>query len=214
MRQKKIAPLSKAADSQAEPPPAKPRGRPRSDQATAAVLAAAYKLIAQHGLRGATVDAIAAESGVSKMTIYKWWSSRTLLLIDAFLEHASILLPFPENTDPVQAITLHALRYVVALKSEFGDIQRAVIAECMTENGNATLFFERYLSSRRKLGRDLIERGQRDGLIKATQSAEALYDQIYGTIFYRFLFGLPELDKTFVKTLVVSTLKPDPALRV
>lgn len=209
MRRKNTTPLSTAADAQAESEPTtKRRGRPRSDEATTAVLAAAYRLTAELGLRGATIDAIAAESGVSKMTIYKWWSGRTLLLIDAFLEHATQLLPLLEHIDPVQAITLHATRYVTALKGEFGDVQRAVIAECMTENGGATLFFERYLRSRRKLGSDIIERGQRAGLINASQSAEALYDQIYGAIFYRFLFGLPKLDKAFVKTLVASTLNP------
>lgn len=184
------------------------RGRPRSDAAAAAVLAAAYRLTAERGLRGATLDAIAAESGVSKVTIYKWWNGRTLLLIDAFLEQATRLLPLRADIDPVRAITLHATRYVKALKGEFGDVQRAVLAECMTEGGGENLFYERYLRSRRKLGCEIIARGQREGSVRAGEPPETLYDRIYGPIFYRFLLGLPKLDQAFVQTLVASTLQP------
>jgi AcrR family transcriptional regulator len=184
------------------------RGRPRSDDAAAAVRAAAYRLTAERGLRGATLDAIAAESGVSKVTIYKWWSGRTLLLIDAFLERATRLLPLREDLDPVQAITLHATRYVAALKGEFGDVQRAVLAACMAEGGGERLFYEHYLRSRRQLGCEIIERGQRAGSVRADTPAEVLYDRIYGPIFYRFLLGLAKLDRAFVQNLVVSTLQP------
>lgn len=184
------------------------RGRPRSGDSAAAVLAAAYRLTAERGLRGATLDAIAAESGVSKVTIYKWWSGRTLLLVDAFLERARQQLPLREDVDPVRAITQHATRYVAALKGEFGDVLRAVLAECMADGGGQQLFYERYLRSRRKLACEIIERGQRAGAVRTDVSAEALYDRIYGPIFYRFLFGLPKLDRAFVQDLVTSTLQP------
>lgn len=184
------------------------RGRPRSDAAAGAVLVAAYRLTAERGLRGATLDAIAAESGVSKVTIYKWWSGRPLLLVDAFLAQATRLLPLREDIDPVQAITLHATRYVAALKGELGAVQRAVLAECMAEGGGERLFFEYYLRSRRRLGCQIIERGQRAGSVRADEPAETLYDRIYGPIFYRFVLGLPGLDRVFVQRLVASTLQP------
>ena len=191
--------------------PSRPRGRPRSDAATTAVLAAAYRLCAAQGLRGATMQAIAAESGVSKMTIYKWWDSRLALLIDAFLCQTTASLPLSEAEAPVVAIHAHALRYVEALKGDLGRVQLAVLAECMAETGSSSLFVERYLSIRRTLGLSVIRRGQRDGSIRATRPAAALYDQIYGTIFYRFQFGLAGLDRAFVKSLVDSTFEGGPA---
>jgi hypothetical protein len=72
----------------------------------------------------------------------------------------------------------------------------------MAETGNSELFVARYLSVRRALGVRVIRRGQRDGSIASQRPAEALYDQIYGTIFYRFQFGLKGLDKAFVQALV------------
>lgn len=190
------------------PDPAAPRrpGRPRSEAAAAAVLEAAWRLCAAHGLRGATLQAIAVESGVSKMTIYKWWDSRLALLIDAFLQQATAMLPLSRAEPPVEAIRAHALRYLAALQGDLGRVQLAVLAECMAETGSSALFVERYLSIRRKLGAGVIRRGQRDGLIGADQPAEALYDQIYGAMFYRFQFGLPGLNRAYVSALVEKTL--------
>jgi AcrR family transcriptional regulator len=188
----------------------RPRGRPRSEVAASAVLDAAYRLCAADGLRGATMQAIAAESGVSKMTIYKWWDARLPLLIDAFLRQTTVVLPLSVTDAPVAAIGAHALRYVAALQGDLGRVQLAVLAECMAETGSSALFVERYLSIRRQLGVSVIRRGQRDGSIRATRPAAALYDQIYGTIFYRFQFGLAGLDKAFVKSLVESALAGDP----
>ena len=189
----------------------RPRGRPRSEVASTAVLDAAYRLCAAEGLRGATMQAIAAESGVSKMTVYKWWNARLPLLIDAFLRQTTVVLPLSTTEPPAAAIEAHALRYVAALRGDLGRVQLAVLAECMAETGSSALFAERYLSIRRQLGVSVIRRGQRDGSIRATRPAAALYDQIYGTIFYRFQFGLAGLDKAFVRALVESTFAGDPS---
>ena len=185
-------------------------GRPRSDAASAAVLDAAYRLSAELGLRGASMQAIATESGVSKMTIYKWWPSRLHLLIDAYLRQATVLLPLSQTAPPLEAIRAHVVRYVTALQGELGRVQIAVLAECLAEHGNSDLFVERYLRIRRDLGIVVIRRGQRDGSIVGHRSAEVLYDQIYGTIFYRCQFGLGGLNRAFVKALVDSVLRPTP----
>jgi AcrR family transcriptional regulator len=181
------------------------RGRPRSEAAAAAVLDAAYRLSASEGLRGASIQAIAAASGVSKMTIYKWWEGRLQLLIDAYLRQATVLLPLSETLPPPEAIHAHAQQYLVALRGDLGRVQLAVLAECMAETGSSELFVARYLSVRRRLGVRVIRRGQRDGSIASRRPAEALYDQIYGTVFYRFQFGLQGLDRAFVTALVEAT---------
>jgi AcrR family transcriptional regulator len=181
-------------------------GRPRSESAALAVLDAAYRLTADAGLKGATMQAIAAASGVSKMTIYKWWQSRLHLLIDAYLRQATLLLPISETEPPAEAIRAHAAQYLEALAGDLGRVQLAVLAECLAETGDSRVFVDRYLSIRRALGLRVIRRGQRDGSIAVQPAAERLYDQIYGTIFYCYLFRLPGLDRATVDQLVASVL--------
>ena len=186
--------------------PTRGRGRPRSEAAAGAVLDAAYQLSVDGGLRVATMQAIAIKSGVSKMTIYKWWDGRLTLLIDAFLRQTTVVLPLSVTNPPVESLHAHALGYLAALQGDLGRVQLAVLAECIAERGDPALFVERYLSIRRKLGVAVIRRGQRNGTIASTRSPEAIWDQIYGTIFYRFQFGLRGLNKAFVKELVETTL--------
>ena len=66
-------------------PPAPPApGRPRSERARLAILEAAADLLVEGGLGAATIEAVAARAGVSKVTIYKWWPSRGAVAVDAY----------------------------------------------------------------------------------------------------------------------------------
>src|SRR4029079_8735938 len=126
------------------------RGRPRSAETTNAILQSAYTLMASTGLAATSIDAVARDSNVSKMTIYKWWPSREALLIDAFLHHASLMLPLPSAGTPADRLRNHAGAYAKALQGEFGKVQLAVISECISNTGSAGVFFEPYLRNRRK----------------------------------------------------------------
>src|SRR5262245_10457971 len=101
------------------------RGRPRSRETTEAILKSAYTLMATTGLAATTIDAIARDCSVSKMTIYKWWPSREALLIDAFLDHAAQMLPLPPPSagSPFARARRHAAAYAEALQGEFGKVQ-------------------------------------------------------------------------------------------
>src|SRR6185369_17533237 len=108
------------------------RGRPRSTETTNAILQSAYTLMAATGLAATSIDAVARHSNVSKMTIYKWWPSREALLIDAFLNHASLMLPLPTSGAPADRLRSHAAAYAKALLGEFGRVQLEVISECIS----------------------------------------------------------------------------------
>src|SRR4029078_4941 len=58
-------------------PAAKPqRGRPRDPEVVRRILEAAQRHFDEHGLERASVDAIAADAGVSKMTVYSNFGSK------------------------------------------------------------------------------------------------------------------------------------------
>ena len=91
------------------------RGRPRSVETTNAILESAYTLMATTGLAATSIDAVARHSNVSKMTIYKWWPSREALLIDAFLNQASLMLPLSGTGKPAARFRRHAAANAEAL---------------------------------------------------------------------------------------------------
>jgi AcrR family transcriptional regulator len=59
------------------------RGRPRSEEAHRAILAAVVALLPEHGLSGLTIEAVAARAGVGKTTIYRHWETRNDLIVEA-----------------------------------------------------------------------------------------------------------------------------------
>jgi len=58
-------------------------GRPRSAQAHKAILDATLELLAEEGFQGLSIEDVAARAGVGKTTIYRRWTSKDELVIDA-----------------------------------------------------------------------------------------------------------------------------------
>ena len=71
-------------------------GRPRDARADRAILEATLELAAEFGPLGLSMDAVAERAGVSKATIYRRWSSKEALLLDAWRELAGAI-PVPDS---------------------------------------------------------------------------------------------------------------------
>ncbi|MFE5398138.1 TetR/AcrR family transcriptional regulator [Streptomyces sp. NPDC056568] len=71
-----------------QPAPERPRpdGTRRSQRSRQAIYEAALALVAEVGYPKTTIEGIAARAGVGKQTIYRWWSSKADVLLEAFLD--------------------------------------------------------------------------------------------------------------------------------
>ncbi|MDT0471337.1 TetR/AcrR family transcriptional regulator [Streptomyces sp. DSM 41014] len=58
----------------------------RSEKSRRAIYDAALALVAEVGYPRTTIEGIAARAGVGKQTIYRWWSSKADVLLEAFLD--------------------------------------------------------------------------------------------------------------------------------
>ena len=66
-------------------------GAPRSEAARLAILRATARLFLEKGFGQLSIEGIAAEAGVSKQTIYRWWPTKSDLVAEALIE--GMLMP-------------------------------------------------------------------------------------------------------------------------
>ena len=184
-------------------PGARGPGRPRSDRATAAILDAARDLLAQRGLKGLSVDAIAAQAGVSKATIYRWWPSKAAVVMDAFLAGTGPRMPFPD-TGSAREDLRRQLRSVIRLFNEPATRRPfvALIAESQHDPELAEALRERFITSRRAAARDVFARGQARGELRSDLDVDIAIDALYGALYYRLLISGQPLKPRYADKLL------------
>lgn len=144
----------------------------RSEQARQAVLEAADGLLVEKGFTGLTMEGIAARAGVAKQTVYRWWPSKTDVLVDAFLQDLAEELTPPDHGD--LTLDLHAyLRQLAHFlgQSDPGAVFRALIAQTQHDPAFAADFRARYLDEQRKRDRLPLERAVRQASCPPTSTS-------------------------------------------
>jgi AcrR family transcriptional regulator len=156
-----------------EPVTARPVGRPRSEKAERAIVEATLDLIAEGmGISELSIEAIASRAGVGKTTIYRRWSNKEDLVVDAL---ATLKAPLPKLAGKSVREDLIAL--VDAMRRESGHSRaRCVMNIAMSEaDRNPRLterFFKRAIEPRRAAMRETIARGVATGELKPDLDVE------------------------------------------
>lgn len=180
-------------------------GRPRNEATRRLILSTTLDLLRQQTLQSLTVEAIAKAAGVSKATIYRWWSSKALIAIDAFIEHHIVRTPMRRDVSPGQAIAEH-LRSLTEQYAGFpGRIVAQIVAEAQSDPEIAREFRERFHYGRRAVVRETLEQWRLSGEISPGVNVEALMDLLYAPVYMRLMLGHAPLDDKFVRDHVAFT---------
>lgn len=184
--------------------PARTRGRPRSEPARQAILAAATELLLSRGLSAVSMDAVAARAGVSKATIYRWWPTKETLALDALYEQLTEPSLEPPDTGTLRGDLLALLLSFLERVGDrpFGRVIGALITEAATDPVFGALYRERYVEPRRAQARTIFARALGRGEIDAGTNVEAAIDLLYGALYHRLLHGHAPLTADFVETTV------------
>jgi AcrR family transcriptional regulator len=168
-------------------------GRPRSEQARQAILAAALALAAEQGPAGLNMEAIAKRAGVSKETLYRWWHSKTEVMLDAMAEHGQQTIPLPD-TGTLRGDLREFLRATVnSADPATVRLLYSIAAAAAADQGAAEQIRDRFLLARRAHLGQLLQRGVDRGELDRRRAALAL-DLIYGSMWYRLIFRTGPLD--------------------
>jgi AcrR family transcriptional regulator len=106
------------------------KGRPRSEHARQAVLEAADDLLVEVGYAAMTMKGIAERAGVGRQTVYRWWTNKAEVLLEACVADAEEELDAPPRADPADDMLAYLTRLGAFLAtSPAGIAYRALIGE-------------------------------------------------------------------------------------
>ncbi len=182
-------------------------GRPRSQAAHNAVLKAALRLVRKRGFRSVSVNEIAAEAGVGKMTIYRHWPNKAALVMDALLVLIGSETDFPEAGSAIESLRQQLGLQAAFFRSSRGNLIRSLVAEAQSDPELAVAFRERWLDPRRQGVRRIMQAAIVEGSLRSDLDIEAAIDLLYGSLYYRLLLGSGSLDEHFVDAVYSQFLE-------
>ncbi len=190
------------------PDPAAHGRIPRGERARERVMRAALEVLAESGLAGFTMEAVARQARASKATIYRRWASPTALLVDAM---DLSFRPFPPPaTGRVRTDLIELIAALEALlgSQPFPRLLAAVIDAAERAPALSQLHVQLTERRRRPL-LDVLTTAQRRGEIAAVADLELAVDMLAGPAFYRRFIAhrpFPTDSATAVVDAVLSSL--------
>ena len=177
-------------------------GRPRSEASKTAILNATIDLLEETGYSTLTIEAIAAHAGVGKATIYRWWSNKAFLVLDAFFMTTDPHLYFLEKTSIRENFRQQLYDLAKVLNGTLGRTVVALVAESGEDSEIAKAFYTYFLIPRRKDAKLILERAIAQGEIQDTINLDVVLDMLYGPVYFRILIYKKKVDAEFIDTLV------------
>ncbi|MFS4092904.1 TetR/AcrR family transcriptional regulator [Streptomyces sp. AF1A] len=162
------------------------RGRPRSEAVEQAILEGVMQLLEEGvPLAELSIERIARTAGVGKATIYRRWSGKEELFVDAMraAEPADLELPGTSMRDDLVAL-LESLR-IRGLASRTSAILHNVYAQMKSSPKIWAAYHEAVVTPRRRLGLQVLRRGQRNGELRADVDLELANDMFVGAMLVR-----------------------------
>lgn len=189
-------------------------GRRRNPATAQAVLRATLELLDDRGVgyQGLTMQAVAARSGVSKATLYRWWPDKAHLALDAYRSKSARFIASAPTGDLGTDLRVHFGRLAFALVHlDAGPVVTEMSLVAISDPIFGELYREVIVSERRDAIREILVAGRRRGEVRADADLEVAVDMAIGAIHHRLLLSKMPLDGPFTTALadlILGSLRP------
>lgn len=186
-------------------------GRPKDMEKRAAILEAAKALFVRNAFAGTSMDAVAAEAGVSKLTVYSHFGDKDNLFREVIRAQIQDLMPEdtyqsdPEETirDTLERIALHHVRLDCDVQN-VGTF-RAILSDCRQGNPRyGKLLWEegpdRTHGLMKRLLQQAVDAGQLD-IPNVARAAGQFISLIKGEMLMRRMFGCEDCAQSYAAEL-------------
>lgn len=173
-------------------------GRKRDETSRQAILDAAFALMREGGFVSFSIEGVAARAGVGKTTIYRWWASKGMLAVEAFLVVAEPMIVFPESASTRADIVRQMQSLAALYRGPVGQIVRDMLGAAQHDAAMRDAFNAGFLEPRRQMARAVFQRGVERGQFLPDIDADIAIDALWAPIYYRMLVSGASIDEAFV----------------
>ncbi|MBO2465051.1 TetR/AcrR family transcriptional regulator [Actinomadura violacea] len=183
-----------------------PNPERRNERSRRATLDATIALVGDRGYAKVTIEAIAARAGVSKQTIYRWWSSKAALALEAINDFVGEAIDFPDTGDIAADLVQQLNEVTRLLKGPIGTVFRGVVADAQGDPAIGAALRESITEPRTRLCEKRLAAAITAGQLRADVPTRVMTEMLYSVVYYRLLFGTDALDVRDTPQLLEYTL--------
>jgi AcrR family transcriptional regulator len=181
-------------------------GRPRSEQADQAIMAAALDLFAECGPDALYIEQVAARAGVGKATIYRRWPGKEDMLLDAISSLGS-QLPAPQG----RSVRADLTALLDAICREAADPRRARLFALLQGEGVRyprlmARYVEIVVTPCREMATAVLRRGVATGELRENTDISAAVFLLNGAVLAS-MYGPQHLDSRYARRVVEELLR-------
>jgi AcrR family transcriptional regulator len=182
------------------------RLRRRNARSHRAILDATRELVAEVGYGQLTIEGVAARAGVGKATVYRWWSSKGALVIDAMSNGRTG--PLPTDSGDLRTDLINAVLRVIHVLTDSpeGAVIPELAAELVRDPALAAQFREQILRPRRSIVTEIVRKAVDRGELPPDVDVELLLDVFAGAVFYRHVVSGEPVTERLADQLVALLL--------
>ena len=162
------------------------------------MLDAARALVQSGGYPAATIEAIAARSGVAKTTIYRRWPNRAALMVDLLVEIAAVEAPEPSGRDALHALRTELRDVARASEDLAGGLLVSLLGEAHHDPAIHAALMQGLFVPRRRATARVIHQAQDAGQLKPGVPPLLVADLLFGPLFYRRFVRHEPVSENFV----------------
>ena len=180
----------------------------RNEAAQEAILDATFRLLSNPGTEAVTIEAIAAEAGVGRQTIYRWWPSKGAVVADALARHAQVVVPERDTGSYAKDLAAFLIDSFAGLRQE-GYADR--IRRLSPKRSATSTSRQSSRTSPRACGwrcAPCWNAARLPGNSRSTQTLTCWWTWPTGRADYRLLIGHAPLDEEAARSLAAELTRP------
>lgn len=177
------------------------RGRPRDARCDQAILAATLEMLIEGGAANLSIDGVAQRAGVGKATIYRRWSSKEALVLEALGSDTSTL-DVPDTGNLRDDLLAYYDVLIERFNTSNGSDVLPILIEAACYDLEVRASLGDYIATRRRPVELALQRAQQRGEIKQGVDLAVLIDVLLAPVTYRRIISRARVDRAFVQALL------------